>query len=376
MNHNQETAVVPLKSSSNRFGVDYENNFVVMDDAKHVIGLDARDAKNLILENVESGKADKFGWSQSYHKYISTLVYDKDTGSLYTGDDNGHLHQYKIDKASKSCQRVKNYGDLRIGRIMSSHRFLHFVFFGGDIGRIKVLDLSTGELLPGWLQTSPRFIYSLHVCVKSHKEIYLAVSGGNDNYFTNNTDLFNVTDLFLNNQVILRKYLQKYSSNYENKILPQPTTLKSQLDTSQNLRKEKDSNKAELNQMHSKYNHLIEIYDKIHKNNKNKKLPQAHQTQRTQLHTKSHHNNQMTTKTVKKCLIEKRSFDEIDPLVITKELKEDIPEEKNVTKKCQNMTYNKFTERKEDKQELERFRVILDPVQAQGLKIEEIKDKR
>ena len=171
MNHNQDTPVEQIKSSSSKFGVKYDNQFVVLDDAKHVIGVDAGDRSNLIFENIENQKADKVGGSQSSQNYISTLVYDKDTGSLYTGDDNGHLHQYKIDKASKSCQRVKKYGDLGIGEITSSHRFLQFVFFGGDQSKIKVLDLSTDELLPGWLQTSPRFIYSLQVCVKRPNEI-------------------------------------------------------------------------------------------------------------------------------------------------------------------------------------------------------------
>ena len=102
MNHNQETPVEPIKSSSSKFGVMYENQFVVLDDAKHVIGVDARDGSNLIFENLQNQKADKFRWSQSSYNYISTLVYDKDTGFLYVGYKDGHLHQYKIDKASKS----------------------------------------------------------------------------------------------------------------------------------------------------------------------------------------------------------------------------------------------------------------------------------
>ena len=45
MNHNQETSVKPIKTSSSEFGVNYENQFVVLEDAKHIIGIDASDAK-------------------------------------------------------------------------------------------------------------------------------------------------------------------------------------------------------------------------------------------------------------------------------------------------------------------------------------------
>ena len=136
--------------------------------------------------------------------------------------------------------------------------------------------------------------------------------------------------------------------------------IQSQPNTIQNLTQEKDSNKAELDQMHSKCNDIIEKNDQVHKNNKNKdkKLPQADQTQRTQLHTKSHHNNQMTTKTVKKCLIEKRSFDEIDPLVITRNLEQSIQKPE------------------EDKGKVETLRLNLNPAETQGLHLEEIVTQR
>ena len=170
-----------------------------------------------------------------------------------------------------------------IGSVISSYRFLDFVFFGGDIGRIKVLDLSTGKLLPGWLQTSPRFIYSLHVCVKSYKEIYLAVSGGNNNYSKNNTDLFNVTVLFSKISATLRKYLPKYSSNHEDTILPPPSTDKSQKKKIQKLTKKRDSYKADLDQMDSTNNDLKNNLDQLYR--KIEKLKETNQPQNTQSKT-------------------------------------------------------------------------------------------
>ena len=203
MNHNQETSIRPINASSSRFGVEYENQFFVMDDAKHVIGVDPRDARNLILENIENGKADKFGWEKNFSYLIGTLVYDKDMGSLYMGFDYDRLYKYKLDKKNKTCKRVKDFGDLGIGCISSSHRFMHFVFFGGDQGKIRILDLSTGELLPVHLETSIGWICSLQVCVKSKDEIYLAVSGCDNDYSNDKTDLFDLTDLLSTDSVIV-----------------------------------------------------------------------------------------------------------------------------------------------------------------------------
>ena len=203
MNHNQQTSIEPINTSSSEFGVYYQNQFVVLDDAKHVIGVDASDGGKLILENIETGKADKFGWRDSSCNFIKTLIYDEDTGFLYIGERYGQLYKYKVNTAIKSCEKVKNYGKLGIGEIISSHRFLDFFFFGGGSGIIRVLDLSTDKLLPGHLKTSIGCIYSLQVCVKSCNEIYLTVSGSITDYSDNKTDLFDLTDFLQKDLVIL-----------------------------------------------------------------------------------------------------------------------------------------------------------------------------
>ena len=208
MEHNQDTPIEPIYTSSSKFGVEFENQFVVLDDAKHIIGIDASDPKNLILEDVENEKGDKFGWRDSSCYFITNLIYDEDTGSLYTGDDDGHLLQFKVHTANKTCERVKDFGDIGIDRIFSSHRFMHFVFFGGSNSKIKILDLSRGELLLGHVETSIKYICSLQVCMKSNKQIYLTVSGASFNYSGDKTDLFDLTDLLLNDPEILQRYLK------------------------------------------------------------------------------------------------------------------------------------------------------------------------
>ena len=207
MNHNQSTPIEPINASSSKFAVMFENHFVVLDDGKHVIGGDGSDLRNLIIENIETGKADKFGWSKSSINLITTLVYDEDTGFLYTGDFHGGFYKYHVDITNKSCEKVKDYGKLGIGEIISSHRFRDFIFFGGINSKIKVLNLSTGKLLLGHLQTSIKCIHSLQVCVKSQDDIYLAVSGTNTNYSGDKTDLFDLTDLLPKDPIIHQKYL-------------------------------------------------------------------------------------------------------------------------------------------------------------------------
>ena len=220
MNQDQETKVQPINVSASKFGVYYENNFVVLDDAKHVIGVDERDASFLIFENLKNGKGEKFGWSSSsFYTYISTLVYDEDTGSLYAADNMDYLHKFKVHTGGKTCKRVKNYGDLGIGRIRSSHRIFHFVFFGGDESKIRVLYLSTGQLLPGHLETSIKEICSLQVRVKSHKQICLAVSGEEPDYSDDKTDLFDLSGLLPNNPVTFQKLHSENSINYNQTFL-------------------------------------------------------------------------------------------------------------------------------------------------------------
>ena len=263
MEHTQVSSIEPIYTSSSQFGVEFENLFVVLDDAKHVIGVDPTDAGKLILENLENGKADRFGWSQSScYKYITTVVFDGKTGSLYCGNNQHQIHKYKVDTARKSCKKVKDFGDLGMGLIISSHRFIHFIFFGGNWGKIRVLDLSTGEFLPGHLETSIWNIQSLQVCVKSNNQIYLAVSGNEPVYSKNKTDLFDVTGLLPNDPVILQEYLSEPSQNDEDNILEQTSTLKSQEKRVQNMRKEKDLHNPRLSEMILKHSNSKESNEK------------------------------------------------------------------------------------------------------------------
>ena len=372
MNHNQQKSIHPINTSLSKFGVEYENQFVVLDDAKHVIGVDPSDGSKLIMENLENGKAVKFGWNKSRINYITTLVYYEDTGSLYTGDRDGQVHQYKLNKTNKSCKKVRDYGNLKIDRIYSSHRFLHFVFFGGDRSNIRVLDLSTNEVLQGCLETSIGWIRSLQVCLKSNKDVYLAVSGSKTDYSGNKTDLFEVSGLLSNDSLILQKYLSKYSINQEETILHQSSTNKNKEKKIQKLIKAKISFKPNLSEINSTNNDLKEKHDQLYKK-KNKQIAKANKTQRIQSETKNHQNNKITTTSEKKSLIGKYSFDEFLPFEITLDIKKDIQKEekeKHVIKKCQDKKYEIIGRCKEKQNEAEKIKMNLKAVDTKRLQIE------
>ena len=360
MNGNRETLVGPIKVSSNKFGVLYENKFVLLGDAEHFIGLNPTDAKILILENVVKGSKVEFGGSSLFNFYISTMIFDEDTGSLYRGDNHGQLVQYKVNTASQTCEEVRDYGKLGIGEITSSHRFLHFIFFGGSDGKIRVLDMSTCEFLPGHIDTSISKIISLQVCVKTQKEIYMAVSGEKPDYSNDKTDLFDISGLLSKDPVMLRKFLSNYPINRKKTNSKLQSKMKSQADSIKKLTQERDSYKVKLNEMTLKYNKLKKKYDELR--NKNKDIKKAYKKLKIDSEIKQkeftkkmnllyQHRNKRTTIGNKMPLIGSGLFDQIDPLVIIRDLKEDLEEKKYKYKKLEGSMYDVLAEKKTVDQE-------------------------
>lgn len=267
MEQNKESSIPPIDTSSKKFGVEYENNFLVLDDAEHVIGVDAKNPKNLILENLSTGEKVKFGGDVDC---ITTLIYDKNTETLLVGDKDGYVIQYKVDLQNPTCEDIKFF-DLEIGEIFSSCKFMDYVFFGGDRSKIKVLNLSTGELLPGQIDTTIDDIYSLQICVVNETKIYLAVSG---EYFSDpldRSDLFDLS-LFFETEKIRKKYLDsndKFSlafklnkvedelKNAKQKIMLQTQTILKLTKESKNLRKQKKQTEILKETLETKNQNLI-----------------------------------------------------------------------------------------------------------------------
>ena len=186
--------VFPFYTSSSQFGVFFENNFVFTDDGKHLIGVDAGDSTRVRVEDITTFSSFSFGKQSNV---ISTLICDQDSGTLLAGDFDGHLVQCDLDLVNKKARRVRDFGDsgdLGVGSVFSSSRFMQFVFFGGT-KRLKVFDLSSKEMLPGHIETGVQSIFSVRVCAVDKSRIFLTAVGLNYKYSSNKSDLYDLSDL-------------------------------------------------------------------------------------------------------------------------------------------------------------------------------------
>ena len=401
MLHNQESPVEPIKSSTSEFAVIHQNHFVVLNDVKHIIGIHPQLLTKMILENLENGAIVEVEAKKFCTDEITSFFYDEDTRSLYIGDSYGDLQKYKINTTSKTCEEVRNYFNIGIGEISSSYRFMHFVFFGGNKGKIKVLDLSTDKLLPGHLQTSIGYITSLQVYLKNLEEIYLAVSGCKPDYSNDKTDLFNMANLFQNDLLTFKKIYLEYSKKYDEIILSHRSTIDSQEEKIKNLTQQRDSYKEKLDQIQSNYNDLKEKHDSLYNQiqsklddlkerhdsllKQNTELYKVYKTIKFESETKNQEfqkkisilddqkiKKQTTIISKKESLIGKRSFDEIDPLVNIQKMREDIQQEKDLKKHYQNTIYDVIGHRIAAEKESRELRIELETVKSQLTTIREV----
>ena len=72
----------------------------MLDDSKHIIGVDADDLSKMILENIDNGSKIKFGGNIICFSEITSLIYNEDTRSLYSADSVGDNAAYgQVDPA-------------------------------------------------------------------------------------------------------------------------------------------------------------------------------------------------------------------------------------------------------------------------------------
>ena len=179
-------------TSSSQFGAFYENNFVLSEDGRHLIGVDGTDCTRLLVEDLETGAGFHFG---KHADTVYTLVFDPDSGTLLAGDLKGRLIQYRLDLQDNQAEQTKDHGNLGIGLIYSSAKLKGLVFFGGNQHAFRVLDLSTGEMVPGQMRFCVQEIRSLQVCVLEKSRIFLAAVGRVYSYSSTRSDLYDLGDL-------------------------------------------------------------------------------------------------------------------------------------------------------------------------------------
>ena len=137
MRQNSNTTVSLDRESKCLFGVEYQNNFILSDDGRYVIGPDAGDGRRILVEDLSTGSW--FGFGENEHA-IQTLCFDQDSRTLLAGDYDGHLVEYDLDLQKGNVWGTKKHGDLGIGMISSSLSSMGHVFIGGDLNSVRVYD--------------------------------------------------------------------------------------------------------------------------------------------------------------------------------------------------------------------------------------------
>ena len=166
----------------------------MLPDGKTVVGPDGSTAKKLMMEDISLKKVTQLG---THKNWINTVLYDEATNSLFAGDGNGHVLQYKKEDESSSFTLFKDHGHLGIDHVCSSGKLGRFAFFGGQKDSIKVIDMDRNELLEGSVKTGFGRVLSLRVCrMEEIKKVLLSVGGRFPSFSGDNTDIFELQGKF------------------------------------------------------------------------------------------------------------------------------------------------------------------------------------
>ena len=103
MNAASDSSVKISYKGNNNFQAAYLNHFLVLPDAKTVVGVDGSDREKLVMEDISEGKSTLIGKNSDQ---ISSLLFHSLTQSLLVGDVDGYIKQYK--KLNGSFTLVKD----------------------------------------------------------------------------------------------------------------------------------------------------------------------------------------------------------------------------------------------------------------------------
>ena len=177
--------------TQNEFYLRNENNFLVLPDAKTVVGADYSDREKLIVEDITLRNPRQIG---KHDDVISTVLFDSLTQSLLVGDSSGHVKQYK--KENQSFTMVKDYGNVGVDEILSSTQVGRFAIFGGSKYLLVAIDISEQRLSPGRLKSPFLWTYTLQVCQGIGSNVYLSLGGEYPKYSSDASDFLDVTLLY------------------------------------------------------------------------------------------------------------------------------------------------------------------------------------
>ena len=198
--------------TQNKFWVDYENQFLVLPDAKTVVGADASFPKKLMVEVISQGNPRQIG---THGGLIETVLFHSLTQSLLVGGKSGHVKHYQ--KMNQSFTMVKDYGDVGVGLIYSSTQVGLLAVFGGSNRLLVAIDICKQRVCPGRLKSPFGSTYSLQVCQGTLPNVYLSVGGRSPKYSSDASDFLDVTLLYNDHAKDSPKFLK--SLNHANALL-------------------------------------------------------------------------------------------------------------------------------------------------------------
>ena len=176
------------EQSKQRFCAFSPQNFLVLPDAKTIIGPDASNDKRLVSEDISTHEVTQLGHLSNV---IRSVLFDAKTRSLFAADANGQLVQYEKSEEDGSFTLAKDYGCIGMGQAYASVLVGDLALFGGSHS-VYAVRVSGRELLEGALETPFGQTLSLVTCRLSKSKVLLSVSGGYTSKLKSSTDIFEV----------------------------------------------------------------------------------------------------------------------------------------------------------------------------------------
>ena len=258
MNANSDSSVKISYKGNNNFQAAYLNHFLVLPDAKTIVGVDGSDREKLVMEDISEGKSTLIGKNSDE---ISSLLFHSPTQSLLVGDIDGYIKQYK--KLNGSFTLVKDYGDVDVGSIWSSAQVGQFAIFGGSNGSLVVIDIKNKMFIKGFLETAYESINSLQVCFTNYHRIFLSVSGIKPDFSSGKSNIFDITCMGRNDPSSFKNFPYKNLSEANQAILVQQMAIESLEEKIEGLNKYKYEHaiyKQKLKEAEIKYQSLEKKY--------------------------------------------------------------------------------------------------------------------
>lgn len=183
-----------LKETRQEFFSHFENNFLVLPDGKTIVGPDGSDKKRLMVEDITQNNPSQVA---KHRNIIRNLLYDDKSRTLFAEDDSQHVIQYKRTEDLSSFSYLKDYGDLKIGGVISSTRIGDYAFFGGwNLHKIIAIYIPENHLCQGTMKTAFSKVFSLRECRVSESETFLSVGGSNPAHSERCSDIYKVSTQF------------------------------------------------------------------------------------------------------------------------------------------------------------------------------------